>query len=107
MEEKFKPLQKVIRFDRAKPEIAYVIKPVFYGHVVIYDGRTRIRVSNYEKEATLGKGTAVRIERLHPFSDELWAACEQWMQDGGDLKKTFSKLAKGKIAYTFQPRLIG
>ena len=99
-------LQKVIRFDRGEPEIAYTIAHVFYGHLIWCETHWRIRITCYEKEAKEGKGIDIRIDKVQPYSDALWSACERWLEDRSKLDVTLDSLRKGKVAFAYQTSLL-
>lgn len=98
--------QRVILFRTAGPVLAWVATDRFYPAVQTVDGRLMVSVSTHEEEAASGRGMHVLAKRLHPYTDDLWAACEQWHERKSQLAADLAALEQGRIPQEYlQPGL--
>lgn len=90
--------QKVISFTNGKPRIAWVsAKGRRLATVWTFEGSTQVHISHYEDERDAGLGSWVNVRKVQPYTPELWAACERWMQREEQQAEDLRKLAVGKI----------
>lgn len=90
--------QKVISFTDEKPRIAWVSAVSYRGRTVMeFEGRTTVHISHYEDERDAGIGSWVSVRKVQPYTPELWAACERWMQRQEQQAEDFRKLAVGRV----------
>ncbi len=90
--------QQVITFIDEKPRIAWVSAMHRRRATVwTFEGRTEVHVSHYEDERDAGIGSWVSVRKVQPYTPELWAACERWMQRREALGDDFRKLSAGRL----------
>ncbi len=92
----FKPGDRVIWFKTTnlnfEPVLAWVPREKFYRSVT----RHQVRVTRHEGDAQEGKGQSVNQGAVYPFNETLWASCEEWLENRGQLRNDLKVLMKGK-----------
>lgn len=98
----YKPMQKVIwyqqrGFDKPELVVGWVSKPKYYPCMSSCDGKWCVLVTVFEDEAGSGKGTYERVEKVQPYSDDIWQAVELLNKREGEIWKQRYELSKGKV----------
>lgn len=98
VKKEFKPGDKVIWFSTygamsREPRIAWIPSEVYYPSVM----KDRVRVTRHEEDAKLGLGILDSMKYVYPWDEELWEACERWVERRDKLTDDLFKLWKGRI----------
>lgn len=91
----FLPLDKVILFNGDAPRIGYVCNKRVVE--LQTDGIDYVFVTMHIDDAKEGKGGLIRKNKIAPYTDVLWRACERWMTRVKDTRKMFDALSDGTI----------
>lgn len=98
-----KPGDQVIMFPPSGiPVLAWVCHEVYARSIYPpsdFNKAAEVKVTKHEDERDAGKGTFIAATHIQPYSDELWAGCEKWLQNQADLSVDLAQLKKGKIPY--------
>lgn len=92
----YKPADQVISFVSDYPRLAWIAKGYQFGHMITCDDHTLVAVSHDQEECQENLFSWVRIEKIKPYSDELWAVCQDWLERRDQLAEDWEKLKKQK-----------
>lgn len=96
MNQQFEPMQKLISFVSDTPRLAWVARGYQFGHIIQIDGRLLLAVSHRKDEAEENLFSFVPFGKVKPYSDELWTACQEWINRRTQLGIDYEVLKRGR-----------
>lgn len=93
----WEPGQKVICFNKEIPEIHWIATEEFH-RCQFTDGNTNwVFVADNYTPPESNWGSIVRSGKIQLYTEELWLACEKWINQKMELEDDFLQLQKGKV----------
>ena len=94
----YEPLQPLISFVKDEPRKAWVTSPIVYERfqMTLYD-KPMLLISHDYNEAEQGLGSFADERKVKPFTDDLWVACEAWLQRKAQLAIDLESLKRKKL----------
>ncbi len=96
----YQPGQRVItfftyNFDKPTPRLAWCIT----GGKCVHWSETHwsVSVTHQEDEKVLSFGECINASKVKPYTPELWAACQDWIQRRAQLAADLESLTRQRI----------
>lgn len=106
MPTQFEPLQPLIDFSVITPRLAWVARGYQFGHVICIDNRWQVAVSHYKDELEQNLFSWTNINKVKPFTPELWAACQEIIMRRVQVEIDYEMLKRGKPTVNVPSRVM-
>jgi hypothetical protein len=97
MTPQYEPGQTVIDFSKDTPRLCWVARGTKrFGHLISSDNQLKVAISHYQDELEKNLFDYTNVSKIKPYSDELWAACQDWINRRTQLGIDYEILKRGK-----------